>query len=218
VAGNGQSAGRRAAPAEPELRVQERLPRDFDLWRDAHASREAQKKLRKKAKRLEAMGPLAHRRAADPDEVERFLAAFAAQRRARMRALGIADPYDGAEAQAFLERLALCGLAEGAPRLELHALLLGDRIVAAFGALSAGDRLSGLFISYDSDPEIARSSPGELMVHAVVREAIARASRPSISASARRATRTTPARPKRRCSTAPSPSPRSAASPRSRSS
>ena len=66
------------------------------------------------------------------------------------------------------------GLAEGAPRLELHALFVGDRIVATFGALSAGDRLSGLFISYDCDPEIARSSPGELMVQAVVREAIAR--------------------------------------------
>ena len=40
--------------------------------------------------------------------------------------------------------------------------------------MSAGDRLSGLFLSYDADPEIARSSPGELMVQAVVREAIAR--------------------------------------------
>ena len=158
----------------PSFAYKSALPRDFDLWRDAHASKEAQKKLRKKAKRLEALGPLAHRRAAEPDEVERFLGAFLAQRRARMRALGIADPYDSAEAQAFLERLALCGLAEGAPRLELHALLVGDRIVAAFGALSAGDRLSGLFISYDSDAEIARSSPGELLVHAVVREAIAR--------------------------------------------
>jgi len=164
------------APGQPSpsFAYKSALPRDFDLWRDAHASREAQKKLRKKAKRLAAMGPLAHRRAADPDQVERFLGAFAAQRRARMRALGIADAYDSAEAQAFLKRLALCGLAEGAPRLELHALLVGDRIVAAFGALGAGDRLSGLFISYDSDPEIARSSPGELVVQAVVREAIAR--------------------------------------------
>jgi CelD/BcsL family acetyltransferase involved in cellulose biosynthesis len=91
-----------------------------------------------------------------------------------MRALAAADAHESAEAQAFVKRLALCGLAEGAPRLELHALALADRVVATFGALSAGDRLSGLFISYDADPEIARSSPGELMVRAVVREAIAR--------------------------------------------
>ncbi len=79
-----------------------RCPADFAIWRDAHASKDAQKKLRKKAKRLEAMGPLAHRRAADSAEVERVLAAFDAQRRARMRALGVADAYESAEARAFL--------------------------------------------------------------------------------------------------------------------
>ena len=164
------------APGQPSpsFAYKSALPRDFAVWRDAHASKEAQKKLRKKVKRLEAMGPLAHRRAVDAADVERILSAFDAQRRARMRAMGIADPYESAEAQAFLKRLALNGLAEGAPRLELHALIVGDRIAATFGALSAGDRLSGLFISYDADPEIARSSPGELMVQAVVREAIAR--------------------------------------------
>ncbi|MGD0642103.1 MAG: GNAT family N-acetyltransferase [Roseiarcus sp.] len=158
----------------PSFAYKSALPEDFALWRDAHASKDAQKKLRKKVKRLEAIGPLAHRRAADAAEVERILAAFDAQRRARMRALGIPDPYASAEARAFLRGLALGGLAEGAPSLELHALTVGDRIIAAFGALSAGDRLSGLFVSYDADPEIARSSPGELMVQAVVREAIAR--------------------------------------------
>jgi len=158
----------------PSFAYKSALPADFAIWRDAHASKDAQKKLRKKAKRLEAMGPLAHRRAADSADVERVLAAFDAQRRARMRSLGVADAYESAEARAFLRRLAHCGLADGGPRLELHALFLGDRIVATFGALSAGDRLSGLFLSHDCDPEIARSSPGELIVHAMVREAIAR--------------------------------------------
>ncbi len=165
-----------AAPNQPSpsFAYKSALPPDFAIWRDAHASKEAQRKLRKKIKRLEAVGPLSHHRAADAGEVDRVLAAFDVQRRARMRALGVADAYESAEARAFLLRLAHCGLTEGAPRLELHALLLGDRIVATFGALSAGDRLSGLFLSYDCDPEIARGSPGELIVHAVVREAIAR--------------------------------------------
>jgi CelD/BcsL family acetyltransferase involved in cellulose biosynthesis len=172
--GTANPLARAPSQPSPSFAYKSALPRDFAIWRGAHASKDAQKKLRKKVKRLEAMGPLAHRRAADPHEVERFLGAFHAQRRARTRALGIADANESAEAQAFLKRLALCGLAEGAPRLELHALFVGDRIVATFGALSAGDRLSGLFISYDCDAEIARSSPGELMVQAVVREAIAR--------------------------------------------
>ena len=165
-----------AAPGRPSpaFAYKSALPGDFTIWRDAHASREAQKKLRKKTKRLEAMGPLAHRRAAEPGEIERVLAAFHAQKCARMRSLGIANAYEEAEARAFLRGLALSGVAEGAPRLELHALFVADRIVATFGALGAGDRLSGLFLSFDGDPETARSSPGELILHAVVRDAIAR--------------------------------------------
>jgi CelD/BcsL family acetyltransferase involved in cellulose biosynthesis len=164
------------APGQPSpsFAYKSALPGDFAIWRDAHASKNAQKKLRKKVKRLEAMGPVAHRRAADPGEVERVLAAFHAQKSVRMRSLGIVDAYEEAEARAFLRGLALSGLAEGAPRLELHALFVADRIVATFGALSAGGRLSGFFLSFDGDPEIARSSPGELIVHAVVRDAIAR--------------------------------------------
>ena len=52
--------------------------------------------------------------------------------------------------------------------------MLDERVVAAFAALSGRDRLSGLVIAYDADPEIARYSPGELILHAVVRSAIAR--------------------------------------------
>ena len=150
------------------------LPADFTIWRDAHASKKAQRKLRYKAKRLEALGPLAYRRVADPSEIERVLAALHAQKSARTRSRGIENAYEEAEAREFLRGLALSGVAEGAARLELHALFVADRIVATFGGLVAGDRLSGLFLSFDSDPTIARSSPGELIVHAVVRDAIMR--------------------------------------------
>lgn len=158
----------------PSFAYKSALPADYALWRDAHASKDSQKKLRKKAKRLEAMGSLAHRRAADGADADRILAAFQAQKSARMRMLGIPDAYECQEAHAFLTRLAHCGLAEGAPRLELHALAVGERIVATFGALSGRDRLCGLFLSHECDPEISRSSPGELIVQAVARDAIAR--------------------------------------------
>jgi CelD/BcsL family acetyltransferase involved in cellulose biosynthesis len=158
----------------PSFAYKSALPGDFAAWVNAHASNDAQKKLRKKAKRLEAMGPVAHRRAADAREADRLLAAFFVQKNARMRALGVSDAYEAPEARAFLSGLAHCGLEAGAPRLELHGLYVGDRVVATFGALAAGDRLSGLFLSNDGDLEIARSSPGELIVQAVVRDAIAR--------------------------------------------
>jgi len=144
------------------------LPGEFAVWLDARASKEAKKKMRKKRARLEASAPLVHRRAADEPEIDRALAAFHVERRARTQALGVPDPYASAAAHAFLAELARDGV------LELHTLSHGDRIIAVFGALPRAERLSGLFIGHDGDPEIARSSPGEIMVQAVVADAIAR--------------------------------------------
>jgi CelD/BcsL family acetyltransferase involved in cellulose biosynthesis len=152
----------------PSFAYASALPGDFSLWLDAHASKEAKKKMRKKRARLEATAPLVRSRAAGAQEIDRALAAFHVERRARTEALGVPDPYASAAAQAFLAQLARDGA------LELHTLSHGDRIIAVFGALPGAERLSGLFIGHDGDPEIARSSPGEIMVHALVSDAIAR--------------------------------------------
>ena len=165
--------GLRSQPS-PCLAYKSALPEDFSLWLTAHASRDAQKKLRKKAKHLEAMGPVAHRRAADPVEAARLIDAFFIQKSERMRELGLVNAFDDAEAREFLVRFADCGRAAGSPDLELHGLFVGDRIAATFGALVGGDRVSGLFVSNDNDREIARNSPGELIIQAAVRDAIAR--------------------------------------------
>jgi CelD/BcsL family acetyltransferase involved in cellulose biosynthesis len=156
------------AQPSPSFAYASALPGNFAAWLDARASKEAKKKMRKKRARLEATAPLVHARASGAQEIDRALAAFHAERRARTEALGVPDPYASAAAQNFLARLA----GEGA--LELHTMLLGERIIAVFGALPGAERLSGLFIGHDGDPEIARSSPGEIMVQAVVADAIAR--------------------------------------------
>ena len=157
-----------ARQPSPSFAFKSALPAEFAQWLDAHASKEAKKKMRKKRARLEAIAPLVYSRVAGRDDIDRALDAFNVMRRARVAALGLPDPYASDAAEDFLARLA----EEGA--LELHALKLGERIIAVFGALAGGHRLSGLFIANDGDPEIARSSPGEMMVQAVVAEAIAR--------------------------------------------
>jgi len=91
-----------------------------------------------------------------------------------MRELRLINTLERPEAREFLVRLAACGRAAGSPKLELHGLFVGERVAATFGALGHGGRLSGLFVSNDNDPEIARNSPGDLIVQAVVRDAIAR--------------------------------------------
>jgi CelD/BcsL family acetyltransferase involved in cellulose biosynthesis len=152
----------------PSFAYASALPADFAIWLDARASKEAKKKMRKKRAKLEATAPVVHRRAATPEEIDAALAAYHAQRRARAEAIGAPDPYASPAAHDFLTRLANDG------GLELHTLSHGERIIAVFGALPGADRLCGLFIGFDSDPEVARSSPGEMMVHAVVADAIAR--------------------------------------------
>jgi CelD/BcsL family acetyltransferase involved in cellulose biosynthesis len=152
----------------PSFAYASALPAEFSVWLDARASKDAKKKMRKKRARLEATAPVIHRRAAGAPEIDRALAAFHVQRRARTAATGLPDPYASAAAQAFLDQLAREGV------LELHTLSHGERIIGVFGALPGASRQSGLFIGHDSDPEIARSSPGEIMVQAVVADAIAR--------------------------------------------
>lgn len=132
-------------------------------------SKDARKKLRQKDKKLRERGAVTHLVATTPGEAERILAAFLAQKRARLRELGVANPFEAAAAQDFLRAAAGAGLAEGRPAIELHALMLDERIVATFGAAVDGMRCCGMFTAFDADPEIARASPGELLMLEVIR-------------------------------------------------
>ena len=158
----------------PSFGYKSELPLDFEAWRDARYSRATRRKLRQKAGRLATMGAVSHGIAGDKAEAERTLDALIAQRQERARAAGSPDASASPEAQAFLRRLSKPAPAGARSIMELHALMLDGRIVATFAALRGGDRLSGLVISYEADPEIARCSPGELIVQEVVRSAIAR--------------------------------------------
>ena len=158
------------ARPSPSCAYSSALPDSFPVWRDAHFSKATQKKLRKKARRLELIGPLAHLRAGGADEARVVIDAFLPQKRARMRALGLPNEFDGEPTTALLTRLS----GGDAPLLELHALRVGERIVATFAGFSDGVRLSGLFLSHDIDPAVAASSPGELLIVEVVRDAIER--------------------------------------------
>ncbi|WP_430913755.1 GNAT family N-acetyltransferase [Methylobacterium sp. sgz302541] len=142
---------------------------DADATLKRAFSADARKKLRSKEKRLtEALGPLAYRRAGTPEEARAILAAFHEQKAARFAAMGIADPYAPPPIRDFLARAA-----EGAdPTIELHALVSQEsgRVLATFiGAVDA-TRYSGMATSYDPSPEVSRYSPGDLLLHHLVRE------------------------------------------------
>ncbi|WP_336486964.1 GNAT family N-acetyltransferase [Methylobacterium nigriterrae] len=143
-------------------------------------SADARKKLRAKEKRLvESFGPVAYRRAACPDEAAAFLAAFYLRKSARFASLGIADPYAGEPIRRFLAAAAAARETDGAPAIELYALVARDsgRIFATFGGAVNADRFSGMMTAFDPDPEVARSSPGDLLLQHLVRDQAARGRR-----------------------------------------
>jgi CelD/BcsL family acetyltransferase involved in cellulose biosynthesis len=158
----------------PSFGYKSALIKDFDAWLKSHHSREARKKLRKKERRLEEIGELSHVIAQDETGARKILAAFFDQKGARMQALGARNAYEAAHTSRFFEMAATRNIAQGAPVLELHALMSGARIVATFGALAQADRVCGMFISYDPDPEISRCSPGQLLILEMIRNLGAR--------------------------------------------
>ncbi len=162
---NPLAAGGRPSPSDAYGLT---LVPDADALMERALSRDARKKLRQKEKYLAEIGPVSCRAARDEGEVDAFLAAFLEQKRLRFRELGIPDPFACEGVRGFLRAAALAGLERGAPALELHALLAGERVVAVLGAAVDARRCCGMFISFDPDPPVARCSPGDVLLARVV--------------------------------------------------
>lgn len=137
-------------------------------------SGDARKKLRKKKKKLAEQGPVAHLVARTPDDVTRILDAFFAQKLERFRQLHISSDFETPETHAFLRRACMDGLAEGRPAIELHALTAGERVVAVYAGTPHRGRFHAMVNSFDPDPEIARTSPGDLLLMAMMETMCAR--------------------------------------------
>lgn len=135
----------------------------------ARLSGETRKKNRKKESKLAELGPLRHLVAGTADEARAILAVFAAQKAQRMNDKGLDNVFEGPAAAEFLARVSVEPLERGqAPAVELHGLAAGERIVATFAGAPCGRRFSGMFNSFELDPAIARTSPGDLLLARVI--------------------------------------------------
>ena len=128
-------------------------------------STEGRRKLRNKENNLRKLGAVEFLIARTEEQVDLILGAFLQQKSDRFRDQGIRDPFAGAAAS-FLRAASLRGLSEGRPGIELSALTLDGRVIAAFGAAADARRISGMFISFD--PEFGRYSPGDQLVAKVI--------------------------------------------------
>lgn len=141
-------------------------------------SGDARKKLRSKEKKLvEAFGPVECRRAATNEEVERYLAAFYVQKAGRFAAMGVPNPYADPAVRNFLARGA--ALDGGAPAIEVTALVASrtGRVFAVFAGAVDAQRYSGMMTSFDGDPAVSRSSPGDILLHHLIGDQTARGRR-----------------------------------------
>ena len=132
-------------------------------------SGESRKKLRKKEKRLSEIGPLTYAKAASSTEVAAVLDAFFAQKAMRFDGTGIDNPFADPASTTFVRRACLDGIEKGAPPIELYSLKAGDKIIATFAGAADRQRFCGMFNSYDMSPEVARWSPGDLLLIELIR-------------------------------------------------
>ncbi len=127
-------------------------------------SSDARKKLRKKRKKLSEWGAVSHIMAKTPEEAHQIIDAFFVQKLERFRQKNISSDFESDESREFLVKACLSGLETGSPAVELHALKAGDRIVAVYAGTPHRGRFHAMINSFDPDPEIARTSPGDLLL------------------------------------------------------
>lgn len=142
-------------------------------------SGDTRKKLRAKERKLvEFLGAIEHRVAGTPEAAAEIQAAFYAQKAARFADLGIADPYADAAVRRFIAT-AIATAPGATPAIEVHALVASEsgRILATFGGAVDGARFCGMWTSFDTDSELGRFSPGEILLHRLVGDQAARGRR-----------------------------------------
>lgn len=159
-----------ASRPSPSFAMKTRLACDPDAMIEARLSADARSKLRRKEKKLAALGPLRYFRADDAATARRVLDVFLAHKRARLAQAGIPDAFAEPGIEAFLREAACAAFARGeTPPLRLYALTAGDRIVATYGGLHDRQRFCGLFTAFDGSEDVYRWSPGDHLLLWLIR-------------------------------------------------
>ena len=126
-------------------------------------SSHAHKKLKNKRNRFNTFGPSEVVRARAPGEIARVIDAFLRQKAARFAMMGVPDPFALPAVRRFLEQGAQ-GSADRPPVLELYSLDVGGQSVATYVGAVQGGRFSGMATSFAMDSEVAKTSPGEILL------------------------------------------------------
>jgi CelD/BcsL family acetyltransferase involved in cellulose biosynthesis len=124
-------------------------------------------RLRTKERKLQKLSGYRYFRATAAEEVDRLLAFFFPAKSSHMAVQGLRNVFAEPGVEAFVAQAAHAGLAGDPPLIEIHALEGDGEILAFFGAITDGRRLSLMFNTYTLG-EHARHSPGLILLMQVV--------------------------------------------------
>ncbi|MCA0400399.1 MAG: GNAT family N-acetyltransferase [Proteobacteria bacterium] len=120
--------------------------------------RDERKKHRQKRAKLASLGEIVSEWV-NADEVPAFLDRLFAWKAAQFAATGVADPFSEAAIRRFF-----VDAAKAQGPLRLFALRAGARPLAILVGAAGDGHFSGMVTAYDPAPDIARNSPGDLML------------------------------------------------------
>jgi CelD/BcsL family acetyltransferase involved in cellulose biosynthesis len=144
-----------------------RLSLDSETFLASKLSRAERKKLRKKQMRLAEFGAVTLVANDTPGEARTIIDAFLAEKIARSNAVSFKTDFSDPPVRAFLERLSM-PIGSNPPWLEFHALKAGERIIATYAGAAHRGHFSCMLNSFDIDPIIAKSSPGNILLMQLV--------------------------------------------------
>ncbi|MGO4677080.1 GNAT family N-acetyltransferase [Bosea sp. 2YAB26] len=126
-------------------------------------SSHARKKLKNKRNRFASFGSSVLLKAETQEDIERVVSAFLSQKAARFASMGVPNPFAEPALGDFLRQGASPDRTD-TPVLELYSLDLDGRCVATYVGAVQGQRFSGMATSFDMDGDLAKSSPGEILL------------------------------------------------------
>ncbi|MCC5622955.1 GNAT family N-acetyltransferase, partial [Nostoc sp. CHAB 5715] len=173
---NGRPNPFAALPSQPSLdpAFSGPLAATIDEHLALHVSSKTRSAQRRKLRRFEEHGAVRLYRAATAEESGRVLDAYFRQKAERLAARGIDNVFERPGVRDFIRQAA--GLDGGRQSIDLYGFDLGPHVIATFGVIADRDRMCGMFNSITSC-ELARYSPGELLLNFMVEDAIGRGMR-----------------------------------------
>lgn len=144
------------------------LQRRSDVLLAELLSNDHRKKLARKFRRLETIGPTQCSFAETPEAIEATIQAYCAQKMERLLQMGVASHVADDSMLDFLRRLSLRGEQGEPARMRWAVLTVGDHIAATYGGGIHRGQFQAMVNSMSLEPEIAKSSPGECLLNWLV--------------------------------------------------